>query len=144
MDDDDEPLYGPNYGSIPFTPDELAFAELQQAVAESRLASKKYESALSNRAVTRNRLIKPDISKVRSKNVTSLRHALTKAQYLHQQASGVNNTIYMRLAGKYMKDTSEQLQDLQSGGSRRRRIKSAHKKSKRHKKTHKKTHRRKH
>jgi hypothetical protein len=134
--EDDEPLYSLNYDSIPFTPDERAFTNLQHAVAKSRLASKKYEKVISKQAVTRRGSLKPLILKAKSKYILYLRELLTKAQKLHNEAIAAENTIYKKHAAKNMETASKQLHKLQSGGSRRRRIKSARKKSKRHKKTH--------
>jgi hypothetical protein len=131
--EDDETWYSLNYDSKPFTRDERAFNDLQDAVAKSRQASKKYEKVISKQAVTRRGSLKPEILKAKSKKKTSLMHALTKAQILHNEAKAANNTIYIKHAARYMKTASQQIHDLQSGGSRRRRIKSARKKSKRHK-----------
>jgi hypothetical protein len=136
----EEPLYGTNYGSIPFTPDERAFNDLQHVVAKSRLASKKYEQVISKQPVTRRRSLKPAILKAKSKYILYLRELLTKAQKLHDEAIAAENNIYKNHAAKNMKTASQQIHDLQYGGSRRRRIKSAHKKSKRHKKTHRRKH----
>jgi hypothetical protein len=138
--EDDESLYGTNYGSIPFTADERAFTNLQHAVAKSRLASKKYEKVISKQAVTRRGSLKPAILKAKSKYILYLRELLTKAQKLHDEAIAAENTIYINHAAKNMKTTSQQLHDLQSGGSKRRRIKSADRKSKHHKKTHRHKH----
>ena len=134
--EDDEPFYGPNFSRKILTADERAFNDLQDAVAKSIQASKKYKNVLSKRAVTRGVSRQSEILKAKLKKKTSLMHALTKAQILHNEAKAANNTIYIKHAAKYMETTSQQLHKLQSGGSRRRRIKSARKKSKRHKKTH--------
>ena len=134
--DDNEPLYGTNYDSRPFTRDERAFNDLQHVVAKSRQASKNYQHVISKQPVTRRRSLKPVILKAKSKYILYLKELLTKAQKLHDEAIAAENTIYKKIAAKNMKTTSQQLHDLQSGGSRRRRIKSAHRKSKRHKKTH--------
>lgn len=138
--EDDESLYGPNYDSIPFTRDERAFTNLQHAVAKSRQASKKYENVISKRAVTRKGSTRPLILKAKSKYILYLKELLAKAQKLHDEAIAAENTIYKKHAAKNMKTASKQLHDLQSGGSRRRRIKSVRKKSKRHKKTHRRKH----
>jgi hypothetical protein len=134
--EEDEPLYGPNFSRKILTTDERAFNDLQDAVAKSIQASKKYKNALSKRAVTRGLSRQSEILKAKLKKKTSLMHALTKAQILHNEAKAANNTIYIKHAAKYMETASQQLHKLQLGGSRRRRIKSARKKSKRHKKTH--------
>jgi len=134
--DDDEPFYSLNYNSIPFTRDERAFNDLQRVVAKSRLASKKYEKVISKQAVTRRRSLKPEILKAKLKYINYLKELLTKAQKLHDEAIDAENNIYKDHAAKNMKIASQQIYDLQSGGSRRRRIKSARKKSKRHIKTH--------
>ena len=138
--DDDESLYDTNYDSRPFTRDERAFNDLQHVVAKSRQASKEYDKVISKQAVTRRRSLKPVILKAKSKYILYLRKLLTKAQKLHDEAIAAENTIYKKHAAKYMETTSQQLHKLQSGGSRRRRIKSARKKSKRHKKTHRRKH----
>jgi hypothetical protein len=131
----DEPLYGTNYGSIPFTRDERAFTNLQHAVDKSRLASKKYEKVISKQAVTRRRSLKPEILKAKLKYIDNLKELLTKAQKLHDEAIAAENNIYKDHAAKNMITASQQIHDLQSGGSRRRRIKSAHKKTKNNKTT---------
>jgi len=131
--EDDESLYGTNYDSIPFTRDERAFNDLQHAVAKSRQASKKYEQVISKQPVTRRRSLKPVILKAKSKYILYLKELLTKAQKLHDEAIAAENTIYKNHAAENMKTASKQLHKLQSGGSKRRRIKSASKKSKRHK-----------
>ena len=134
--EDDELLYDIDYNSIPFTRDERAFNDLQDAVAKSRQASKKYEKVISKQAVTRRGSLKPEILKAKSKYILKLRELLTNAQKLHDEAIAAENNIYKNLAAENMKTASQQIHDLQSGGSRRRRIKSARKKSKRHKNTH--------
>jgi hypothetical protein len=131
--EDDDPLYGPNFSRKILTADERAFNDLQHAVAKSIQASKKYKNVLSKRAVTRGMSRQSEILKAKLKKKTSLMHALTKAQILHNEAKAANNTIYIKHAAKYMETTSQQLHKLQLGGSRRSRIKSARKKSKRHK-----------
>ncbi len=138
--EEDESLYGTNYDYIPFTPDERAFSKLQDAVAKSRQAAKEYNKVIRKRAVTRRGSLKPPILKAKSKYILYLRELLTKAQKLHDEAIAAENTIYRKHAAENMKTASKQLHDLQSGGSRRRRIKSARKKSKRHIKTQRRKH----
>jgi hypothetical protein len=78
-------------------------------------------------------------NRVRASYKSSLYKALLKAKRLYKVA---NTDIDKEIAQEYIAiintklNEFKKLDDSQSGGSRRRRIKSARKKSKRHKKTH--------
>jgi hypothetical protein len=125
--EDDEPLYSLDSDSIPFTRDERAFTKLQHAVAKRRQAANKYEKVISKQPVTMHGSLKSKILEVKTKYIVKLRELLNNGQKLHDEAIAAENNIYKDHAAKIMKTASKQLHDLQSGGSRRRRIKSARK-----------------
>lgn len=127
MEDDESPLY--QYRG-PITADGVAFEELQTAITKLIYAELMLEHSNATRS---------SFDWARATYKSSLNIALLKANRLYRVA---NTDIDKEIAHEYIAlintklDELQKLDDLQSGGSRRRRIKSARKKSKRHKKTH--------
>jgi len=127
---DNESLLDPFSG--PITEDEVAFDELQKATSKLIDAESKYSTATSS-----------SFERTRATYKSRLNNALRKANRLYTVA---NTVIYQETARGYIAlfNTKlaelKELDDSQSGGSIRRRIKSARKKSKRHKKTHHRKH----
>jgi len=126
--DDYESSLDPYSG--PITADGVAYEELQTAITKLIYA----ELMLENSTDTSS-----SFDWARANYKSSLNIALDNANRLYRVA---NTDIDKEIAQEYIAlintklDELQKLDDLQSGGSRRRRIKSARKKSKRHKKTH--------
>lgn len=122
MEDNESPL---DPFSGPFTAAGVAFEELQTAITELIAAELKYRKYTTDTSISFNR--------TQANYKSRLDKALLKAKLLYKVA---NTDIDKEIAQEYIAMINAKLDDLQSGGSRRRRIKSARKKSKRHKKTH--------
>jgi len=126
--DDNESSLDPYSG--PITADGVAFEELQTAITKLIYAELMLEYSNATRS---------SFDWARANYKSSLNIALDNANRLYKVA---NTDIDKEIAQEYIAlintklDELQKLDDLQSGGSRRRRIKSARKKSKRHKKTH--------
>lgn len=131
MEDNESPL---DPFSGPITADGVAFEELQTAITKLIYAELMLEYSTDTSS---------SFNRARAKYKSRLNKALLKAKRLYKVA---NTDIDKEIAEEYIAmintklDEFKKLDDSQSGGSRRRRIKSARKKSKRHKKTHRRKH----
>jgi len=131
MEDNESPL---DPFSGPITADGVAFEELQTAITKLIYAELMLEYSTDTSS---------SFERTRAKYKSRLNKALLKAKRLYKVA---NTDIDKEIAEEYiaMINTKlaelKELDDSQSGGSIRRRIKSARKKSKRHKKTHHRKH----
>jgi hypothetical protein len=127
MEYDEPPLY---HYSGPITAAGVAFEELQTAITKLIYAELKLKYSNATRS---------SFDWARANYKSSLNIALDNANRLYKVA---NTDIDKEIAHEYIVlintklDELQKLDDSQSGGSRRRRIKSARKKSKRHIKTH--------
>ena len=126
--DDYESSLDPYSG--PITAAGVAFEELQTAITKLIYAELKLKYSNATRS---------SFDWARANYKSSLNIALDNANRLYRVA---NTDIDKEIAQEYIAlintklDELQKLDDLQSGGSRRRRIKSARNKSKRHKKSH--------
>jgi hypothetical protein len=131
MEDLESPL-DPNSG--PITAGGVAFEELQTAITKliaAELKYRKYRKYSTDTSISFNR--------TQANYKSRLNKALFNAKRLYKVANTDidKETAQESIAKINTKlDELQKLDDSQSGGSRRRRIKSARKKSKRHKKTH--------